>query len=100
MECSISIDKIGRKCRMAGQYMYKYKDMVNILPLAMVDDLLGMAPCGLESLALNTFINVNIEMKKLKFHTPAADGKTKCHKMHYHIVHNLYHHVDPFDNVI
>ena len=66
MECSISIDKIGRKCRMTQQYMYKYKDMVNVLPLAMVDDLLGIAPCGLDSLALNTFINVNIEMKKIK----------------------------------
>ena len=82
MECSISIDKIGRKCRMTQQYMYKYKDMVNVLPLAMVDDLLGIAPCGLDSLALNTFINVNIEMKKLRFHTPGSDGKTKCHKIH------------------
>ena len=48
----------------------------------MVDDLLGIAPCGLESLALNTFINVQIEMKKLRFHTPGLDGKTKCHKIH------------------
>ena len=62
--------------------MYKYKDKVDIVALAMVDDLLGIAPCGLESLALNTFINVQIEMKKLKFHTPGLDGKTKCHKIH------------------
>ena len=48
----------------------------------MVDDLLGIAPCGLESLALNTFINVQIEMKKLRFHTPGADGKSKCHQIH------------------
>ena len=62
--------------------MYKYKDKVNIIALAMVDDLLGIAPCGLESLAMNTFINVQIEMKKLRFHTPGPDGKTKCHKIH------------------
>ena len=55
---------------------------VDIVTLAMVDDLLGIAPCGLESLALNTFINVQIELKKLKFHTPGKDGKTKCHKIH------------------
>ena len=48
----------------------------------MIDDLLGIAPCGLESLALNTFINTHIELKKLKFHTPGLDGKTKCHKIH------------------
>ena len=82
MECSISIDKLGRKCRMAGDHLYRYKDKVDILPLAMVDDLLAIAPCGLQSFALNTFINTNIEMKKLKFHTPGPDGKTKCHKIH------------------
>ena len=63
-------------------YVYKYKDKVDIKALAMVDDLLGIAPCGLESLARNTFINVQIEMKKLRFHTAGPDGKTKCHKIH------------------
>ena len=48
----------------------------------MIDDLHGIAPYGLESLALNTFINVHIEMKRLKFHTPGTDGKTKYHKIH------------------
>ena len=48
----------------------------------MVDDLLGIAPCGFSSLALNTFITTQIEMKRLKFHTPDAAGKTKCHKIH------------------
>ena len=62
--------------------MYKYKGKIETLPLAMIDDLLGIAPCGLESIALNTFINVQIEMKRLKFHTPGPDGKTKCHKIH------------------
>ena len=27
-------------------------------------------------------INSKIEMKKLKFHTPDANGKSKCHTMH------------------
>ena len=82
MECSVSIDKIGRICTKKREHLYKYKNKVDIVPLAMVDDLLGIAPCGLESLALNTFINVQIEMKKLRFHTPGLDGKTKCHKIH------------------
>ena len=42
-----------------------------------IDDLLG-----LESIALNTFINVQIEMKKLRFHTPGPQGKSRCHKIH------------------
>ena len=60
MECSVSIDKIGRICTQKREHLYKYKDKVDIVPLAMVDDLLGIAPCGLESLAMNTFINVQI----------------------------------------
>ena len=82
MQCSISIDKIGRLCASRKEHLYKYKGKVETLPLAMIDDLLGIAPCGLESIALNTFINVQIEMKRLKFHTPGPDGKTKCHKIH------------------
>ena len=62
--------------------MFLDKGLVNIVPLAMVDDLLGISKCGFKSLALNTFINTQIEMKRLKFHTPDVNGKTKCHKIH------------------
>ena len=41
-----------------------------------------MAKCGLQSLSLNTSINTQIETKKLKFHTPDINGKTKCHYIH------------------
>ena len=33
-------------------------------------------------MALNCVINTQIEMKKLRFHTPDERGKSKCHKMH------------------
>ena len=56
--------------------------MVRLLPLAMVDDILGISLCGNKSIAMNTFINTNIEMKRLKFHTPVTTGKNKCHKLH------------------
>ena len=82
IQCSVSIDKLGRQCTQGRKYMYRYKDKVDTVLLAMVDDLLGIAPCGLESIAMNTFINVHIEMKKLRFHTPGPDGKSKCHKIH------------------
>ena len=82
MECSVSIDRIGKLCTERGENMYRYKNLVDIVPLAMVDDLLGIATCGLKSMELNTFINTQIEMKRLRFHTPDADGKTKCHRMH------------------
>ena len=56
--------------------------MVRVLPLSMVDDLLTISKCGNPSLELNTFVNAQVESKKLKFHTPDANGKSKCHYLH------------------
>ena len=82
MECSNSVDTLGKKCHNRGIHYYLYKHMVRVLPLAMVDDVLGISQCGNKPIALNTFINTHIEMKKLKFHTPNTTGKSKCHKLH------------------
>ena len=43
--CSNHIDTLGRSCRSTDQHMYTYKNKVKVLPLAMVDDLLGVARC-------------------------------------------------------
>ena len=80
--CSNSIDTLGRKCQDRGENYYLYKGVVRILPLAMVDDLNGIAKCGLDSVELNSFLTTQIEMKKLKFHVPDEKGKSKCHKIH------------------
>jgi hypothetical protein len=80
--CSNTVDTIGKKCRDRGEHYYLYKNAVRILPLAFVDDLNAISKCGLESISLNTFITTQIELKKLKFHVPDANGKSKCHKMH------------------
>ena len=80
--CSNSVDTIGKKCRDRGEFCYLYKNTVRVLPLAMVDDINAISKCGIESVALNTFINTQIEMKKLRFHVPDKNGKSKCHKMH------------------
>ena len=80
--CSNSIDTLSKKCRDQGIHNYRYKKISEVLIFAMCDDLNGVANCGLDSVALNTFINTQIELKRLKFHTPNADGKSKCHKIH------------------
>ena len=82
MQCSNSIDNIGKKCIERQEHLFTYKNLVRVTPLAMVDDLLTVQHCNIESLSINTFINTQIEMKKLKFHTPDINGKSKCHKMH------------------
>ena len=48
----------------------------------MCDDLLGVSECGNKSISLNKYLNTNIEMKKLTFHTTNQNGKSKCYKMH------------------
>ena len=80
--CSNSIDKIGKKCQDTGKHFYLYKNTARILPLAFIDDLNGISKCGSSSLALNSFINTQIELKKLRFHTADSKGKSKCHKLH------------------
>ena len=82
IECANSIDKIGQKCQNRGENLFLYKKMVRVLPLSMVDDILTISKCGNSSLELNTFVNAQIESKKLKFHTPDVNGKTKCHYLH------------------
>ena len=51
--CSNSIDSIGRYCKTNSECIYLYKNAVEILPLAYVDDLNGLAVCGLDSVKLN-----------------------------------------------
>ena len=50
--------------------------------MAMVDDINAISRFGIESVSLNTFVNTQIELKKLRFHVPDQEGKSKCHKMH------------------
>ena len=82
LQCSNTIDSIGRLCYDRGQHLYLYKNRVNVLPLGMVDDLIGVSRCGHQSVELNTYITTHIELKKLQFHVPDEKGKTKCHHIH------------------
>ena len=56
--------------------------MVRLLPHSFVDDLLTISRCGTPSLSINTYITSQIETKKMKFHTPDVNGKSKCHFLH------------------
>ena len=80
--CSNSVDTLGKKIRDRGEVTYLYKNSVRVLPLAMVDDINAISKCGLDSVSLNTFVNTQMELKKLRFHVPDKAGKSKCHKMH------------------
>ena len=74
--CSNSVDQIGKKIRDRGETAYLYKNTVRVLPLAMMDDINAISKCGIDSVRLNTYINTQIELKKLRFHVPDKNGKT------------------------
>ena len=74
IQCSNSIDRIGKDCEDKREHLYVYKRLVKVPVLSMVDDLLAISTCGQDSLALNTHINTHIELKRLKFHTPSKGG--------------------------
>ena len=56
--------------------MFKYRNVISIPPLGMIDDLAAIARCGPESVVLNAVINAKMNLKKLEF------NQTKCVKLH------------------
>ena len=76
------VDKyIGEKALQIGQ-IYLYKNKVEIPPLAMVGDTLGISECGLKTKSMNQFLNTQTNLMNLQF------GNEKCVKMHIGKKHN------------
>ena len=76
LECSVQVDTFGKECLKDGKYLFFYRGTVPVPPLSMVDDLLCISVCGIESVMMNSFINAKSSIKKLQF------GESKCHKLH------------------
>ena len=76
LECSVSVDSFGKECLEKETNLYVYKGEVGVPPLAMIDDLVCPAVCGLDSVVMNSFINAKTNTKKLQF------GVNKCHQLH------------------
>ena len=74
--CSVQVDSFGKECLVKNKLLYQYKGAVGVPPLAMVDDMVCISKCGIQSVSMNAFINAKTNLKKLQF------GVSKCHKMH------------------
>ena len=71
--CSVTVDTLGKEASEAAEehynddkkvndeYIYKYHD-VNIPPLSMVDDVLTISKCGVNSIMTNAFINAKFDI--------------------------------------
>ena len=74
--CTATMDKLGKKMYENRDLLYKYKDKVEIPTLGMVDDLLSIQKCSMDSVKANAVVNAFVESKKLTL------SKNKCHKIH------------------
>ena len=72
----MQVDKYGKECMEQDKYLFRYRDTIPVPALSMVDDLLCISKCGIESVLLNAFINLKTNTKKLQF------GEDKCFKIH------------------
>ena len=62
MMCSNSIDVVGKFAK-ENIHFYSYNIFVEVIPLAMVDDLIDAASCGIDSIEINTSIKLSCELQ-------------------------------------
>ena len=60
LECTSTMDKLGKNAYEYKHPLYKYKEVVEIPPLGMVDDELLIAKCGDQSVIGNSVVNTFI----------------------------------------
>ena len=73
--CTGTMDQIEKR-HIPQETLYKYKGLVSIPPLGMIDDELTISKCSVESVKTNSYMNNFAEMKRLEY------GVKKCHKIH------------------
>ena len=55
----------------------KYKNVLSIVPLALIDDCLGISRCGADAIEMNAILNTKIISKKLRL------SAAKCNHLHF-----------------
>ena len=76
IKCTVQIDTLGRDCMKYNECLYKYKNAVNVPPLALIDDVVAVTKSGIDTIQMNAKINMKMESKKLRL---SAD---KCKHLH------------------
>ena len=76
MIASSHTDEMGKEALDRGEYTYKYKEKVEVPCLTLVDDVLDISECGVESVISNAYLIAKFELKRLKL------NKSKCYQIH------------------
>ena len=74
--CTLTMDKLCKLINSKENLLFKYRGVVNVPPLEMIDDIITAAQCWEKSVALNETVNTFIEHNKLKL------SSTKCANIH------------------
>ena len=82
------IDGIGKESLNNALEPYKYKDEVELPTLGFVDDIISVSEIGYKTIRMNSFINAQLAMKKLRL------GAKKCFVMHVGNEHDNYKNVE------
>ena len=77
IKCAVQIDTLGKEVlKDDSDKLYKYKGFVRIPPMALIDDILTVTPCGIDSILMNAAVQSKVNNKRLEL------GHKKCFKMH------------------
>ena len=76
IKSTIQIDTLGRDCMKNNQGLFKYKSVLSIPPLALIDDCLGFSTCSTDAVLMNSILNNKIASKKLRL------SSEKCRHLH------------------
>ena len=76
IKCSVQVDLLGQDCIRENKGIYKYKGCTSIPPLSMVDDVITVSNCGMDSIKVNGIVQSKVECKQLQL------GLSKCFQMH------------------
>ena len=74
--CTSTMDKLCKTIYKEKEMLFKYRGIVEVPPLEMVDDVVTVSLCGENSMNLNSAVNSFVEHKKLKL------SETKCANIH------------------
>ena len=76
IQCSVQIDTFGKDSLAPDLEPFKYKELVEIPALGMVDDVLTITESGYKTARMNGFFTVKVAIKKLQL------GPQKCFVLH------------------
>ena len=76
IKSTIHIDTLERDCINYNQGLFKYKNVVSIPPLALIDDCIGFSTCSTDAVQVNSILNNKIASNKLRL------SSSKCHHLH------------------